>query len=166
MDRRRWEEGIRRECPSGRLNHLLEGQWTGDICFFLYRFSLHLPALNYLGQHCQIWSLFRLTSPPQKFKNPKQTTPPPTPKQNKTKISQTKPNPKIGQLQGSKFQVWLHLWLYPVPAFNGDMYPPLKIPSDTLRNSFHFSFSQILYLTDKPEFYQKKVCLGLGPNRL
>lgn len=112
---------------------------------------LYRPALPWN----QILSLFRLTPPPKKFKNPKQTTPTTTPKQNKTKKSQTKPNPKIGQLQGSKFQVWLHLWLYPVPAFNGDMYPPLKIPSDTLRNSFHFSFLQILYLSDKQSFTRK-----------
>ena len=43
------------------------------------------------------------------------------------------------QLQGSKFQIWLHLEETFVPAFNGDIHPTLKIPSDTLRNTVFLS---------------------------
>lgn len=148
MDRRRWEEWIRRECSSGRLSICWQ---AGAICFSPYSPSLHLPVLNHLGQHCHetkfchFWDYL----PPKKIKKPQ------TNNNDTTQTKQTQPkNQQISSLVSPLAS--------PVPAFNGDMQPPLKIPSNTLRKSFHFLFSQILYLTYKQSFSRKRpayVCL-------
>lgn len=72
---------------------------------------------------------------------------------------------KSGQLQGSKFQIWLHLEEALCEFLMETRILPQKFQVIHLRNSFHFTFLQISYLDDKKSLSRKRpayACHSIG----
>lgn len=79
--------------------------------------------------------------------------------------TRTHTHTKSGQLQGSKFQIWLHLEEALCEFLMETRILPQKFQVIHLRNSFHFTFLQISYLDDKKSLSRKRpayACHSIG----